>query len=187
MLEILKRYWSVLVLVIFLVAWSLLLSFFGPQELVGRIGIENTYLVAFLMAVFGGLSSLTGASFLTVIATFAEGGSNPALLGLAGGTGLFISDSVFYWVARHSIDKLEHKLTRLTGWLRDRIQRLPLWAVLLGAWAYMSLTPLPGDLLMIALALAGIRYRYLAPVIFAAGVTVVVLVSYIGMEVFSWL
>ena len=50
-------------LLTFLLVLVLILVFITPEEIVNYVGVRNTYLVSFLLAVFGGLSAATGLSF----------------------------------------------------------------------------------------------------------------------------
>lgn len=157
------------------------------MEIVNYIGVENTYLVSFLLAVFGGLSTVTGVSFFVSVATFASGGANPFLLGLFGGLGIFISDSIFFLVARYGVRILERKAKPISLWLISKMEKVSLNTILVGVYLYIGLTPLPNDLLMIALALMGMPFKRLAPVLMAGGITIVFLTAYFGEIIYQWL
>jgi hypothetical protein len=181
-----KKYGIFALLILFLIAWMVLLAFIEPEEIVGRIGVENTYIIVFLAAVFGGLSTLTGTSFFLLIATFADGGSNPLLLGLSGGAGIFISDSLFFLIARHGAEILRTKAKRFSETLVRFMRRAPPWGVYGGVYVYLGFTPLPNDLLMIALALFGMSYRKLIPVLLAGSITIATLTAFGGQQLLSW-
>ncbi|MEX2014172.1 MAG: hypothetical protein WD896_02345 [Parcubacteria group bacterium] len=185
MLDFVKKYRNFLFILAFLVAVTLLLVFITPDEIVHYIGIENAYLVSFLLAVFGGLSAVTGISFFVSVATFASGGANPFILALFGGAGIFISDSIFFFAARYGVGILEKKAKPIFSWLVSRMEKLPMKAVLAGVYVYIGFTPLPNDILMIALAIWGIPYKKLAPVLLAGSITVVFLVAYFGEIIFE--
>lgn len=180
-----KKYWIPAVALLFLVGWGVLLMYVSPEEIVSKIGIQNSYLVAFLFAVFGGLSTVTGVSFFTSVAAFAAGGSNFLLLGLFGGLGIFISDSIFFFIARYGVTAIRERSKRIPSRFFEKIDRLPSWVVLLGTYVYLGFTPLPNDLLMILLAISNISYRRLWPVLLLGSITVVTLVAYFGQEIFA--
>src|SRR5262245_39905659 len=96
MISMKYRYLIFFLVFVLLLTLALVIFFITPEQIVAYIGVKNTYLVAFLLAVFGGLSAITGVSFFLSVAAFASGGANPFLLALVGGLGIFISDSIFY-------------------------------------------------------------------------------------------
>lgn len=175
-----RRHWVLVTFALFLAAWATLLSFVSPDTIVDRVGVHNTYLIIFLLSVFGGLSTITGTSLFFTIATFASGGADPWLLGLAGGLGIFISDSLFFIVANHEVRVFTESENRAITWLAKKMEKLPPWSVYTGSFVYMGFTPLPNDLLMIALALTKHSYEQLAPVILVGSLTIATAVAHIG-------
>ncbi|MEX2013458.1 MAG: hypothetical protein WD897_00890 [Parcubacteria group bacterium] len=182
--DFIKRYWKLLFLFAFLLVLVVLAIFITPQEVVDYVGVENTYLISFLIAVFGGLSTVTGISFFASVATFSSGGANPFLLGLFGGLGIFISDSIFFLVARYGVQIFERKSKLISPWLVSKMEKVSLNIILVGVYIYIGLTPLPNDLLMIVLALMGMPFKRLAPVLIAGGITIVFLTAYFGEIIF---
>ena len=87
-------FWIILA---FVVAWTVLLFFFSPKEIVEMIGVNNSYLVIFLVAVIGAFSSFTTFSAYPVIVTMAAGKLDPLLIGVVAGIGLAIGDTFFYF------------------------------------------------------------------------------------------
>lgn len=175
-----RKNWAFIIIILLFLAWIIMLGYAGPEVIVGSIGVENTYGAAFLMAAIGGISSLTGASFFVAIATFSAGGANPIFLAFAGGIGIFISDSIFYFIAKRVTHTFGFVLSRPVFKLRRWIEKRPDWMVMSASYAYLGFSPLPSDLLMVALVLAGVRYRRIAPVLFVGGFTVVLLTAYLG-------
>lgn len=173
-------YYILIAIVIFIVAVNALFFFVSPQEIVSFIGTENAYGIVFITAAIGGLSSITGVALFTTLAMFSAGGADPFLLGLVGGVGIFISDTVFYFVAKYGHKALpEHwgaYVTKALQW----IKRYPTWLVFIVVYLYIGFTPLPADVLMATIALAGFPYRKIAPVLLLGSITVAMLVSYVG-------
>ena len=165
-------------------ALALILAFITPEEIVDYVGVKNTYLVSFLLAVFGGLSAVTGLSFFASVITFSGGGANTLLLAVFGGLGIFISDSIFFFVARYGVEILKKKARPISLWLVSRMEKFSLTAILIGVYIYVGFTPLPNDLLMVALAFVGMPFKRLAPVLMAGSITVVFLVAYFGEIIF---
>ncbi|HSM37527.1 MAG TPA: hypothetical protein VK837_14080 [Longimicrobiales bacterium] len=168
-------------LIAFLIAWGVLLNRVGARGVVDLIGVRNGYLVVFLMASAGGLSAATSVPLYATLATFAAGGLEPLLLGLAAGTGLTVGDSLFFLVGlegrRASSGRLEERLERLSAWF----ERRPRWALRLAIYAYAGLTPFPNDIMMVTLAASGVRYRLILPSLIAGNLTLATLVGYFGL------
>jgi len=178
-------YLILLAILSFILCINLLFYVADVRQTVADIGVDNTYIIVFLLAVIGGLSSITGPPLFATIVTFAAGGSDPLVLGVAGGAGLFISDSIFYHLFLVGRKSLPDRWESAAAKLRKRIDRLPSWAVLPGSYVYIGLTPLPNDLLMFALGISGYPYRKIAPILLAADLTLATTTAYLG-EVFIY-
>jgi hypothetical protein len=64
----------------FVAGWIVLLKYFSPAEIVEVIGVKNGYVLMFLVAALGGLSTLSSASFVAIVVTLSLGGLDPILL-----------------------------------------------------------------------------------------------------------
>ena len=179
-MRISKNYYLFGTVILFIVLISLVFFFFNPEEIVAQVGVKNTYLVVFLISAIGGLSTLTGGAVFTTIATFAAGGASSLGLTLAGGAGIFISDSIFYFLVQYGLKSIpttwENSIEKMRKW----IVRHPDWMVLLGTYIYISFTPLPNDLLMIGLVIGGYSYKKIVWVLLAGSLTVAFLTTYLG-------
>lgn len=181
------RHYVFLLLFLFIAFWLAALLVWGPEAIIKLIGVENSYAVAFILAAIAGLTSFTGSIHFTALATFAAGGADPFLLGLVGGTGLFLSDSLFFYAAQHG----RHAASEQWGHYIERLTRaastVPRWAVPLGVFLYVGFSPFPNDILMLALALGGFRYRLIFPALFLASITHVTLIAHFGEYALEWL
>ncbi|MEK7461571.1 MAG: hypothetical protein AAB586_00670 [Patescibacteria group bacterium] len=184
MLRFVREHWTIFFLVAFLLVFILISLYITPKEIVDYIGVQNTYAVSFLLAVFGGLSTVTGISFFASIVTFSSGGANPFLLGLFGGLGIFISDTIFFFIARYSVQVFQKNIKPVSLRFVSRMQKVSLGLVLFGVYIYIGFTPFPNDILMIALVLMGVSFKRLAPVLLVGSITVVMLVAYLGEIIF---
>lgn len=143
-----------------LAAWALLLYFIEPQEIVDYFGIQNTYFIAFAVAVIGGVSIAGSAPVYAAIITFALGGANPLWLGVAAGLGVAVNDILFFYAAtlgRHMLlaGRFSAAIERFSRWLAER----PSWFLPFAVFFYCAFTPLPNDVLAVSLALAGVPLR----------------------------
>lgn len=167
-------------IILFIVVINALFFFVTPQEVIAFVGTENMYAAIFITAAIGGLSSFTGVALFTAIAVFSAGGADPLLLGLVSGVGIFISDSIFFFLTKYGKKALPEEwgvyISKALHW----VTKYPSWAVLCFVFLYLGFTPLPADILMATLALSGYSYRKIAPILFLSGITVATLVAYLG-------
>lgn len=163
-----------------IVLWTLLFFYISPEDIVSEIGVENTYFIAFLIAVVGGVSSITGTSFFASIATFAAGGANPYLLGLVGGAGMCISDAVFFYLIYYGKAGIPERWQTKIHQLTDSLRNLPRIFVITGVFLYTGFTPFPSDILLATLVLSDYEFPALLPFIFLGNVTAVTLISILG-------
>ena len=176
-----ERHKILVAVVLLLIAFNAVFFYVTPDEIVEYIGVHNSYSIAFLIAAIGGVSTLTGATLFATIITFAAGGADPLMLGVAAGIGIFISNSVFFLLAmygRKSVPRVWHeRLLRIEGWVKRRISSKK---ALMLAYVYLGFTPFPDDILMFALVLSGYSYKRVAPVLLAGGVSLATLVAHLG-------
>lgn len=174
---------AILIIVALLAGWALFFHFYPVDELVNDIGIQNTYFVAFMLAVIGGFSSITGTSVYAALVALAHAGVNPLVLGLVGGLGLFVSDSIFYFVLVKMRSIITHITDRWDRWFRriwKLVYRMPKWVVYGVIFLYAAFSPLPNDIILAVLALSNYSYRQFAPFLFLGDVTVALMLTYFG-------
>jgi hypothetical protein len=152
-----KAYTKFFISLSVLIAFVFLIGKFGPSRIVDFVGEDNTYIVIFILAIIGGVSSFTATTYYATLFTFASGGANPLLLASISAPGVLIGDLVFWYVATQgrelALRWVGKPLEKFTNWLNN----LPRWSVPIAIYGYTGFTPLPGDILMISLAL--LRYR----------------------------
>lgn len=172
---------EVLAVILLIAAFSLALFFVGAERIVAFIGVENSYLVTFFIALFGGMTSVGGVSYTASIVTFVSGGAMPWLIALAAGAGTAIGDSIYYLVSRRGARVLGE------GWLSRKIKALSDWlskrsglVKFLGIYAYISFTPLPNDLLTITLGISQVPKKIVLPAVILGDFTFAFLLAYIG-------
>lgn len=152
----------VTLLILFIVAWSVFLIYNPPEKIVGFLGVENTYLVIFLLAAIGGVSAFTSTSFYAALVTISLGGVNPVFLALFASVGLTVGDIVFYAIGKKgkncampNYGKYIDRPLRLVEEVSD--------TTIMALIFFYSLTPLPSDILAIALAILGFPLKKMIP------------------------
>ncbi|MBI1908284.1 hypothetical protein HYS28_02620 [Candidatus Uhrbacteria bacterium] len=169
-------------LLLVIAAWGIVLFGMGPSAIIERIGISQGYLLAFVAAAIGGFSSLTAAPFFALIAGLSAAGLHPLLLGVAGGAGLTIGDSLFFWLGKTGRTalptKTKRRQERWAAWLAKR----PAWLIPLIVLVYASVVPLPNDILTVSLGLAGYQYRLMIVPLLLGDIAFTTLVAFTGAE-----
>jgi membrane protein YqaA with SNARE-associated domain len=170
---------TILILLFFIIIWSVLLYNISPVEIVQKIGVENGYIIAFLIAVIGGISSVTASSYYVIIGTLTAGGLNILLLGLIGGAGATISDSLFYYIGKKGKEIHSKKTRKLEKFLKKIIKKSPVWGIYLIIFVYIGLTPLPNEILTASLGLSGYKYKKAVLFIFLGNITGTIVFGYL--------
>lgn len=152
---------TIVVVLLALFAWSAVFYFVPAESVVEGVGIQNTYLIGFLIALVAGFSTLTGTAAYAAVIEFARGGANPLLLGLFSGIGLFISDSVFYLLVMRGREALEVRLGPWLGRFQHLLERVPRALVYIFVYIFCAVGPIPNDITNTVMIIGGYKYRNL--------------------------
>jgi len=116
--------------------------------MVDFIGLNNSYILLFLLAFFGGTSIFFPFPYYIFTISFGAAGLNPFLLGISAGFGTLLGDSTSYYVAYKGRDLVSNKFSKSTNkifnWLMKRPLLFPIFT-----FFYAAIAPLPDDLIMI--------------------------------------
>jgi membrane protein YqaA with SNARE-associated domain len=166
-------------LILFIIG-TLILHLYGPQNTIELVGLTNSYIIAFFMGAFGGSFVLTAGAYYYSIYTISQHGLNPFILGVVGGFGLTVGDSLFYYLGfrgRSIKSKWIGKKVHAFGkWLENK----PKFIVLIIAFIYISIIPLPNDLLLISAGFAGYSYRLIIFAVLLGNIFFVTLLGLLG-------
>jgi len=154
--------------------------FISPDTIVQYVGVENTYLMLFLISAFGGVNVFTGGVLYATIIAFAAGGASPWLLGLAGGLGIAIGDGIVFFLFRYTSQRLPPVWQERVTNAKQKIERLPSAIQYLLIYLYLGFAPIPNDVLMFMLAVLRFKFIAVLPFIIAGAVTFVTLTALIG-------
>ena len=148
---------------ILLVVFFLGLSFYfliysSPNVLVGFIGTDNAYLLMFILAFFGGLTTFSGIPYHLILITLSLGGLNPFLLGFSTSIGVMLGDSTSYYVGYRGgaiiSQRLQEGIFRyVNSFTRNYPKAFPVFCLLYG-----SFVPFSNDFITISAGLA--RYPF---------------------------
>lgn len=92
-----KNFLKILPVLVFL-TFSITFHYFSPDYIVNWIGEENSYLLIFVLALIGGLSTFSGVPYHVFLVGLALGGLNPYILGLVTATGVMLGDTTSYFL-----------------------------------------------------------------------------------------
>jgi len=178
MKKIYKNIISFSIVFIILVALAVLLLIFKHEEIVSQVGLRSTYLLAFAFATITGFSALSSTPFYAIVGALISGGANIIPLALMGGLGLSIGDSAFYFLGKKgreiTREKTAKKIRKLTQW----IEKKPAWMMPIIIFVYTGLTPLPNDILLIALGITKYPYQKTIPFVIAGNIFFIALIGY---------
>jgi len=182
---LLKKYWhkipkSALILFAVLIAVNGIFFYYSPDEIVKLLGVDNSYLIVFLIASFGGLSSFTSVILYSAIATFAAGGTVPWLLGITAGIGIGIGDSIIFSLLTYGYSSMGKWNEKKVEKYRLKIARFPVWAQYIMLYILLGFTPIPNDIVLVLLVLLGYKKRVMIPILFISGITIAILTAYTG-------
>ncbi len=175
-MEFIKKHKGFLILLLFVIFWFSLLLFISPREMVDMIGLEMGYLLIFVTA-FIGVSGFTSAPYYATLITFMSTGEfNIFLLLLIVAPTMAVGDAIFFFLGQKGhfvLDDLSGKrLQVFSSWLKGKSY----WATVAFAYLYTSLSPLPQDLLMIALGLGKLKFRHIFWAVLFGNATFVTLI-----------
>ncbi len=168
------------------VAISAIFYFSSAERVVSYIGVENAYVFIFILAFFGGITTLSGIPYHIVLVALAAGGLNPFVLGITTAVAVSLGDCTSYFVGYLSRDlvpiRIERALQRLVRIQESHPRLLPVVFFFYGACI-----PFSSDLVTIPMGL--LRYP-LWRVIVPLGLGTVIFnttLAYFATDVYAWL
>jgi membrane protein YqaA with SNARE-associated domain len=140
-------------------AWSVLLYFVKPAEIVNLIGISNSYAAIFIIALLGGASTFTTTTTYAAVITLALGGVNIFALSLVAGAGATLGDGIFFYFGmkgrQYVYGRLEKIIKEIALWFRQRSH----WFLPLAVYLYSGFAPTPNGIMILTLAVSGYHYK----------------------------
>ena len=177
----LRKYFIFTGILIFIIIWILILNFISPDRIVAKIGVGNSYIILFLISAIGGVSSVSASSYYFAVSVFASGGLNPIFLGLVGGVGVTIGDSLFFYLGKKAEKISSKRVHEKTIKLRRWISKSPKAFMPFLIYLYVGFTPAPNDLMTVPLGFTGYPYRRLITPLLLGNITATILISYLSI------
>ncbi len=174
------KFYGIFILILFItIGWGVFFYYISPSAIVEKIGIQNSYLVAFIISAICGFSSITSTTFYVTIGALAKVGSNPFLLGISGGLGVCLSDFVFFYVIRKGTPVIDKHWKKLMDFMKRIVTWMPDWMLYIFVFLYSGFFPVPNDILLVALAFGKIPFKKIALYLFAGDIVSTLLIAYL--------
>ncbi len=161
-----KKYLLGLVSVLLFAGFSLFLFvYLDPNDIVQWVGVENAYVLIFVVAIAGGFTTFNVIPYHLLLISLAVGGMNPFILGPLAAAGVTLGDTTSYFVGWQGRVILPDGATK---WF-DRIfrtgkDRPKLFMFLF--FLYSTFMPTSNDLLSIPAGIARVPFwRVMAPLL----------------------
>ncbi|MCA9353743.1 hypothetical protein KC842_02620 [Candidatus Nomurabacteria bacterium] len=171
-----------ILLILLVVALTIFSAKVDVREILNFIGVSGIYgyIAAVIIALSGGVSVATTASFYAAIGILAVSGLDPLILALVTAPALIIGDYIFYYLARRGKEAILEKNNKYVNKIKRFIGGKSQFFIGSFVYFYAGLTPFPSDILMVSLAVFEIRFRRIVLPLFLGHVTLVTLIGLLG-------
>lgn len=176
-------------MLIFLITMSTFFAIYSPDYLIKLIGVNNAYIIMFVLSFAGGLSTFSGVPYHLVLIAFAAGGLNPWMLGISTALGVMIGDSTSYYIGYEGRkimpNTIQRFFQRLIDLLLKRRKLLPFVFLFYG-----SFIPFSNDFIVISMGYA--KYPFwgvmiplgIGNIIFNTGLALLAIYAYNFLQYF---
>jgi len=187
----LLTYFLHIVPIILLLSFSALFYYLTPEGIISIIGVENAYILMFILALVGGLSTFSGVPYHIVLVALAVGGVNPFLLGLVTACGVMLGDSTSYYIGyegRALMSARVHSVLERLAYIKEKYPRL----LPVIFFFYGALLPFSNDVMVIPMGF--LRYPFwriigplgLGNIIFNIGLALIAVYAYGFLQAFPF-
>lgn len=168
--------------IILIIVISFLIFYYKPQKVVELIGVRNSYIIAFISGLLGGVSILFPFPYYLLVFSFGAGGLNPILLGLVAGFGVILGESTSYLVGYHGREILPNRIqalfNKIGAWSSNKSNSIYISIFL---FLYGAFIPLPNDVIILSLAAAKYNYWKLIIPLGLGNIIFNIMVAYFGL------
>ncbi|RDV39128.1 hypothetical protein DV096_00720 [Bradymonadaceae bacterium TMQ3] len=169
-----------LVALLLVVGWTFFFLYTEPEAVIEWMGVENSYLVGFLISVFGALGSVTPFSTYPAVYAMATTEVNLIILIPLVAVGLTVGDALFFYfgVTAQSVmpQWLENWMERVWLWLQTK----PELFLQIFIFLYVGFSPFANNLLTAPLAMAGYRFRKIVVPLTLGNCSLPIVASYLA-------
>ncbi len=169
-------------LLLFMVGLVALYIFYSPKEMILRLGVRNSFIIAFFISIVGAFTSMTKFSAYPMIIALVGGGLNFFHVGLVAGLGLAIGDILFFLFGHSARGFTGHRFKNKLDNILARLQRLNTILVQVLIFFYISCTPLPNNLLSGSLAFIKYPFKHVVIPLILGDVAFCILVAWLALQ-----
>jgi membrane protein YqaA with SNARE-associated domain len=161
------------------------LFFLSPTSIVDYIGIQNAYILMYVIAAASGLTTFNTVPYYPVMLVLANAGVNPILLGLAAAVGVMTGDSFSYLVGHQGATVIPKFLrTMFTKIYEVAVAHPRLFPVV--CFFYGSLSPLSNDFITIPSGMARIPYWRVILPLGLGNIVFNITFAYLAIYAYDW-
>ena len=146
-----------IILIFLFIGATIFFYYSSPDELILFIGVENAYLLMFVLALLGGLTTFSGIPYHAILVILASGGLNPLLLGVSAASGVMIGDATSYYLGYSGGTFVPQKIQKILQKFCNFCLAYPRLSPI-AFFLYGSLVPFSNDFIVISMGLA--RYPF---------------------------
>jgi membrane protein YqaA with SNARE-associated domain len=145
-------------IILFIFIYSYYLYIYDIESILASLGINEPLYFIFFLALVAGTSSLTSTSLYISISFLVIAGNNFFLLGIAAGIGLFVGDTLYYYIGRKFGEYDEIKKSKYYKYLYNYVSKMGKNSIKIFVFLYSSFAPLPNDILMLILGSLRVKF-----------------------------
>ncbi len=149
----LSMYLPFAALTLALVGVSLYFSVRSPEEFVGWLGVENSYVLLFVLAFVSGILTFSGVPYHLMLIALALGGLDPWFLGASAASGVILGDCTSYLVGYYGRAIVPERMLSLVQKVPIFLDRHPRLTPLF-FFVYGSIAPFSNDLVGVTMGVA---------------------------------
>ena len=106
---------------------------------------------------------------------------NPILLGLFGGIGVTIGDSLYFYLGSKGKEISSKKVDKRLEKISKLLKKSPKWLIPFIVYIYSGFTLLPNDLMTFSLGITGYSYKKIFLPLILGNITVTTIIAYISI------
>ncbi len=169
-------------LLVLMIGFLLLFIYFQPTELITKLGVRNSFLLAFCLSMLGAFTSLTNLTAYPMIFALVMGQMNFLLVGFIAGLGLASGDLLFFAFGFSARDLTDQKGKSKLRKIFEKIQKMPPLLIQALIFFYVAGTPFPNNLLSGSLAFIGYPFRKILLPLALGDIAFCILVAWLSLQ-----
>jgi len=163
---------------------SIALATIPSENLILFVGGENVFLLMFALGMVGGLTTFTGIPYHLILMSFAAGGINPILLGIATAMGVVVGDSTMFFIGKNIKNVLPESISdliqSLSYFLKMHPKLITPFLILYG-----SISPFSNDFIVASLGILGYGYWRIIVPLTLGNIVFNIGIAYAGLYAFD--